>query len=121
MTNFNLKQKREECCWIWELEFTGKTPKSQEEAWAITLEKWETIAAKYPLHVIDGGEKTCGLCMLYRRKDSCSGCPVQQHTGLPHCKGTPYQDFLILQAKPEELYQFFVGVQAAALDTVSEA
>ena len=48
--------------------------------------------------VIEIGPHTCPLCLLFffeekgnrKEKNIYVGCPIQEATGLSHCKGTPY-------------------------------
>ena len=38
-------------------------------------------------------QKTCPLCDLFLFLNDCQLCPVMSKTGLPRCKGTPYNDW----------------------------
>ena len=76
------------------------TPGNDEEAWGITLRKWEILSGQDedgPAIVHDGGVSTCGLCMLYHgylTKDEtiCGECPIAR-TGHSECSGTPYREY----------------------------
>jgi len=68
-----------------ELCYDGPRPTTLEEAWEITLAKWEFLAET---PVQDCGPETCGLCMLYFY-DFCKGCPIEE-AGFPSCSETPY-------------------------------
>ncbi len=52
--------------------------------------KWSNI---YRGHG-DGQQKVCSLCDLFLFLNDCQLCPVMSKTGLPHCKGTPYNDWV---------------------------
>ncbi len=41
----------------------------------------------------DGEQKKCHLCDLFLFLNDCQMCPVMCKTGLPKCKGTPYNDW----------------------------
>lgn len=81
-----------------ELEFTGSPPRSMEEGFDISIEKWEIVAKMLSDGIElthDGGTQTCGLCMLYYRGPDvfCEGCPIRKHTGVKYCDETPYASF----------------------------
>lgn len=57
-----------------------------------SIEKWEKIVAGTG---VDLGTDNCPLCEVFRvRYDAkarpCVGCPVRARSGLPGCRGTPY-------------------------------
>lgn len=57
-----------------------------------TIAVWEhKVKAKDGVH-IPVGVDNCPLCTKYH-KHQCKGCPIQAHTGLLYCQGTPYHDF----------------------------
>jgi len=79
------------------LTFTGKLPKTLEEARAITLEKWQTIVdglVNATADLVISGGSTCGYCMMFLNH-SCKGCPVAERTGRSGCKDTPFDAFLM--------------------------
>lgn len=81
------------------LEYLGDTPETVEEAFDLSITKWETlveITAGGRL-ILDGGTQTCGLCMLSSERDSdlCYNCPIAKWTGYDVCHGTPYWDYAI--------------------------
>lgn len=58
-----------------------------------SIQKWVDIAAG---RIADEGENNCPLCKLFNNADSkraCFGCPVEEKTGKPYCKKTPYRDW----------------------------
>ena len=93
------------------LEFVGDVPKNEEEAWEITLSKWELLAQEErPIKVHDGGTNTCGLCYLYRGWHSpdgstCERCPIYLHTGKIECQGTPYMRYKDRGLSPKEAHE----------------
>lgn len=54
-----------------------------------SIPKWEAIVAGTG---VDEGHKNCRLCAVFR-DDDCRGCPVQERTGRPNCRSTPYEAF----------------------------
>lgn len=72
-----------------EVLFTGDEPETEEEALALSIEKWEFICEQGD-DVNEGGYNTCGLCM---RHEYCSGCPIATFTGEHSCLETPYDDY----------------------------
>lgn len=80
------------------LSYLGPSPSNLAEAFAITREKWRIIremVEKYhsdKTQILDGGVRTCGLCMMYWASDCCD-CPIFGFTGNPGCRGTPYETF----------------------------
>jgi hypothetical protein len=82
------------------LKYNGPEPENEEEAWDISLGKWEflsRIAARGEVPCEDDGPNTCGLCMLYYGEEddvfarrNCIGCPVHSFTGMADCLNTPY-------------------------------
>jgi len=77
-------------------------PEDIEEAWQITLRKWEILSTQADrvegdeiLH--DGGVSTCGLCLMFhgyvsRGEAVCGDCPIAK-AGHPECWDTPYRDY----------------------------
>lgn len=62
-----------------------------------SIEKWERIVAGTG---VDGGESNCDLCQVYL---DCSECPVQIRTNLFGCRGTPYDEWVLWDAKRDSL------------------
>jgi len=71
--------------------FIGEYPRTLEEAWDITIKKWETVIENPG--VDDSGAMACGLCMLFFDND-CIGCPINK-SGYRYCIGTPYTDYAV--------------------------
>jgi len=76
-----------------DLTYDGPRPETLDEAWDISIAKWRYLSEHeaHPLYG-DGGSLTCGLCMLFIRKD-CVGCPIFKDTGRPACANTPYINY----------------------------
>lgn len=61
------------------------------EALEGSIRKWERIAAGQD---IDKGSANCPLCQIFNTNgNNCAGCPVAIHTGMAHCRNTPYVTF----------------------------
>ena len=71
------------------LEYTGDKICTIEQAWDVSIAKWHELQRE---PVIDGGIRSCGLCMLYFR-DDCDECPIRGYTGQVVCEGTPYEEW----------------------------
>lgn len=83
------------------LSYHGPRPETLEEAWDITIEKWEAIVQWYKEegdYLCNGGTATCGLCLLHvgRIGSSCHRtisstrermCPIYGETRKMHCNG----------------------------------
>lgn len=78
------------------LAYLGDPPKNEEEAWDITLRKWQVLAEPRSVKVHDGGTRTCGLCWLYhaqhQRGSGCEKCPIGI-AGHVECRETPYIEY----------------------------
>jgi len=74
------------------LMYYGPPPRTDAEARAISLAKYEMIAGALEqtptLRVVAGGAATCGLCLRHL-KNGCRSCPIYRKTGLIRCQGTP--------------------------------
>ena len=60
------------------------------------IKRWEGIVAGTKSN---GGSADCPLCELFFTvytppQNYCRGCPVVEKTGKPHCRETPYDDWL---------------------------
>ena len=80
------------------LYYDGKRPETLEQAWEITLKKWEMIVSLKGKEVYNIDSSTCGLCMFYTPYEGdeveCNRCPIQRRTGQLSCIGTPYYSFV---------------------------
>jgi hypothetical protein len=55
-----------------------------------SIAKWErNVAAETPRDALTGSDD-CPLCALFFRSN-CNGCPVEDRTGKPVCRDTPYE------------------------------
>lgn len=73
------------------------------EALKASIVKWEQnlkFAQAGDFDNVLTGWRDCPLCQIYADVDSaagewtCTGCPIQQHTGRGGCNGTPYETVL---------------------------
>ena len=97
------------------LEYTGDYPLTQEEAWRITLQKWEIISElEVDGNVLlrNGGMATCGLCMYF----TCWNCPVNKDGEHGNCVDTPFQDYIV--ARDPKRAQIFAKDELAYLKDV---
>lgn len=65
-----------------------------------SIAKWEGIVAG--THV-DHGALDCPLCAMFLIEkpeiSACKGCPISERTGRYGCCGTPYYEFMRLEAR----------------------
>ena len=62
-----------------------------------SIEKWKRNR-ELPVDEGSVGVSSCPLCKLFHPTENvntnllhpCRGCPVREHTGVPHCRYTPY-------------------------------
>lgn len=81
--------------------YIGPKPTNDQEAAAISVAKWETVA---DLHregvvIVRGAfyTDTCGFCMLYVKR-GCQGCPViTLGSGGLLCTNTPFTHYDVLK------------------------
>lgn len=95
------------------LVYSGKKPKSDEEAFALSIHKWEVIASVLKImkfvhdenfdKLENSGGNTCGMCMYYYNDSyrhsfitGCHNCPVYQKTWVSGCEKTPFEKFFDL-------------------------
>jgi hypothetical protein len=99
--------------------YDGDVPENPEEAWEITIAKWQSIVtllrAGRPCYN-SGGCDTCGLCMYYGArvdwKMDCEQCPLSI-AGYDRCDRTPYQSFVYATLKDD-----WLGALQHAIDEI---
>ena len=78
------------------LTYSGKKPKTEQEAFKGSIKKWRKIVQileEKDIGLADGGTTTCGLCLFFTDEcgyTDCSECPICEHTGYDSCGYTPY-------------------------------
>lgn len=65
-------------------------PRTAEEAWEKTFEKWELILKARGKNVFHESGSSCGLCNFI---DTCYDCPLYEFSGGNQCTKTPYVDW----------------------------
>lgn len=107
------------------LAYLGDKPKNEEEAWVITLQKWEFLSEPRDTKAHDGGTMTCGLCWLYhahhQRGSGCEKCPIGI-AGYAECQKTPYtryrgaKDAKEAQVYAEEELEFLKNIRKGVVE-----
>ena len=64
-----------------------KAIKAGMDPLSLSIRKWEDILYR---SASDFGGKNCALCLT----GSCENCIISYHTGLPECRGTPYEQWI---------------------------
>lgn len=57
-----------------------------------SIESWKSRREAVDPEDVPMGVKACPLCAIFYKDTECTGCPVQQHTGLDLCMETPYSN-----------------------------